>query len=144
MSIGTCTKSSKSLFSKVASLPIGFSFGFYLVSFQNMFLLFIPVQPGLGPVQPGLGPVQPGFIMLFSRMFRFNRDSHRLNRDLRSHPKFLDLSQGGYKKPSPLILNPKAHEPKYFDCCSSSIQRDSTPISHPKSSSFYRWDVSSV
>jgi hypothetical protein len=85
MSIGTCTKSSKLLFSKVTSLPVGFSFGFYLVYFQNLVLPFTLVQSRSRPVQPR-------FIKFFSRIFRFIRDSHRLNRDLRSRQEFLDLS----------------------------------------------------
>jgi hypothetical protein len=49
------------------SLPICLPFGFYLVYVQNMFLLFIAVQPRL--IQ-----VQPGFLKNLFGKSRLNRD----------------------------------------------------------------------
>jgi hypothetical protein len=73
MSIGTCTKSSKSLLLKTREFTLWFLSCFYLKSI----LLF--------------SEVQPGFKFTFNQDFiefpvecRFNQDSYQLNRDSRS------------------------------------------------------------
>ena len=94
---------------------------FLPLSFQNLFSLFIPVQPGSGLVQPG-------FIRFFSENFRFNRNfkfrfyqeftkSSLLNTTSTSiracSTRICAVSQnqpnlicGGYKNLHPPLLNP--------------------------------------
>jgi hypothetical protein len=86
--------------------------------------------------------VQPGICIEFSIELRFNRDSHQLNRDLRSRQVFSRFELGRLNNSSSLSLslNPKAHELRHFDGCSPSIQSDSTPILRPMSFPFDWWE----